>query len=388
MADVALYYPYVHPRDDGWLKHAVLYWPTIERIVPGGWVEPKTDSVTGKALTDAGILVAREPESAIADVAGALSGFVAARASELSQRYSLTAAEQLPARQAWNDKHLDLRLGWIHRGKISLAAVDTLLATGLATTRDDGVWIGMHPALSDVYMCALTAKLAATGGNMPITDEPLHHVAAAGWTVEDLSRALLPDAHLPAAAAGATDGGEYVVSLALKSFAVRNLADVPVERILKLRDDYHDEFLSFRAKLDQLVRGLSDLDDVTDPQALAHQIDVRYRDEVEADRRKLERELGRQRLDIISTAANFEIAGSGVAAVAALAALGAGTVLTGGATAAATALAAWSTGRKLQDQRTGIRARHASAWLLRIEEDLAPNRLAEQLRRLVRRFTG
>ncbi len=168
---------------------------------------------------------------------------------------------------------------------------------------------------------------------------------------------------------------------------MRNLADVPVERILTLRDDYHDEFLSFRAKLDQLVRGLSDFDDVTDPQALAHHIDVRYRDEVEADRRKLERELGRQRLDIINSVANFEIAGSGVA-VAALAALGAGTVLTGGATAAATALAAWSTGRKLQDQRTGIRARHASAWLLRVEEDLAPNRLAEQLRRLVRRFTG
>ena len=39
MADVALYYPYVHPRDDGWLKHAVLYWPTISNTSSpaAGW---------------------------------------------------------------------------------------------------------------------------------------------------------------------------------------------------------------------------------------------------------------------------------------------------------------------------------------------------------------
>jgi len=27
-----LYYPYIHIRDDDWLKGAVLYWPSVRRL--------------------------------------------------------------------------------------------------------------------------------------------------------------------------------------------------------------------------------------------------------------------------------------------------------------------------------------------------------------------
>jgi hypothetical protein len=31
---IALYYPYIHIRDDNWLKAAALYWPRIARLAP------------------------------------------------------------------------------------------------------------------------------------------------------------------------------------------------------------------------------------------------------------------------------------------------------------------------------------------------------------------
>ena len=155
-------------------------------------------------------------------------------------------------------------------------------------------------------------------------------------------------------------------------------------RILKLRDDYHDEFLSFRTKLDS-SRGLSDSTTSLTPRRSPTKSTCATGT--------------KWRPIAASWNANLDASGSTSSAAPQTSRspargwpsprsprYGAGTVLTGGAAAAATALAAWSTGRKLQDERTGIRARHASAWLLRVEEDLTPNRLAEQLRRLVRRL--
>jgi hypothetical protein len=239
MSDIALYYPYVHPRDDGWLKHAVLYWPVIERIVPGGYV--LTDTHTGKVLKDAKILVEREPQLAIAEVAGVFANFVRDRAAELEGQYSLAAARQLPAQRPWTINSLICGSAGSTEAR-SPRTFDTLCGTELVISQEDGFWIGMHPALSEVYMCALAAELAAAGRNTPITDHALHHVASTGWTFDDLSHALLPAVELPVAADAAPTAHDRVVSLALGSFALRNLADVPVERVIALREKHGEEF--------------------------------------------------------------------------------------------------------------------------------------------------
>jgi hypothetical protein len=58
------------------------------------------------------------------------------------------------------------------------------------------------------------------------------------------------------------------------------------------------------------------------------------------------------------------------------------------ATATTTAFVVWRTGRKLRKERAAIRANHASAWLLRVDEELTPGGLADHLGGLARRFTG
>jgi hypothetical protein len=59
MQKPALYFPYVHIRDDEWLKAAALYWPSVHRLVPHGYA--KHDSVTAQVFMDARILRDEEP---------------------------------------------------------------------------------------------------------------------------------------------------------------------------------------------------------------------------------------------------------------------------------------------------------------------------------------
>ncbi|GDY32599.1 hypothetical protein GTS_42320 [Gandjariella thermophila] len=47
MDPIAVYYPYIHVRDDTWLKYAALYWPRLGRLRPPGY--PVSDSLVARA---------------------------------------------------------------------------------------------------------------------------------------------------------------------------------------------------------------------------------------------------------------------------------------------------------------------------------------------------
>ncbi|WP_405868153.1 hypothetical protein OG407_49790 [Streptomyces sp. NBC_01515] len=50
MQRIGLYYPYIHFRDEQWLKLAALYWPQIARAVPRDY--QVRDSRTAAILAD------------------------------------------------------------------------------------------------------------------------------------------------------------------------------------------------------------------------------------------------------------------------------------------------------------------------------------------------
>jgi uncharacterized protein DUF6236 len=379
-ADIALYYPYVHPRDDGWLKHAVLFWPRIARIIPTDYLRSDTDSA--RKLYDAGILVDRKPEPAAASVSADFGHFVVAHVAELSERYSLAAARELePPSDIRAYEHVNPQYGWIHRGKMTIDAIAALTDSKLATEHGD--WIGMHPALSNVYMCALTAKLAARGRNVPITDQDLHHVAAAGWELGDLARALLPDTHLTEDVGdGETGPEQLVVSLALRSLVLPGIDGVPIERIIEMRKEHGDQFIRFRAAIADLAASVADLDDIEDPDALAQHVELRYEDTIEADRRALVNDLKRKRFDVADSAVSLQAVPPKGLAAAAIADI----VSPGVATGARTAIAAM---KIIRSQRAGaeeIKARHPTAWLISVENGMTPAGLAGLLQRIARKF--
>src|SRR4051794_11430979 len=111
----ALYFPYIHIRDDNWLKAAALYWPTVRRIVPHDY--PKHDSATAAALAGEGVLREVNPGWAMFHSAHDLVRAIESNIDAVAQQYGLPQAYEEPDRSAgrhvwetWQDESL----AWIH----------------------------------------------------------------------------------------------------------------------------------------------------------------------------------------------------------------------------------------------------------------------------------
>ena len=117
------------------------------------------------------------------------------------------------------------------------------LQSGLARfdSPNDRQWIGMHPALSLVYMTALADQLAGERGLSPIADNSVDHIAVSGCTVERLAQALLQDVKLVENKPNAHEVEMGAALVALETVVPRNLATVPVDKILKFREKYPAE---------------------------------------------------------------------------------------------------------------------------------------------------
>ncbi len=386
MPEIALYYPYVHPREESWVKQALLFWPKIQRIVPDNY--PVTDSPMLRRLVDERILVERRPRPGAADIAGPFIEYVARHSKSLRRAYRVEKALTLPPQRGWNDSQLDPRLGWIHRGKVDPDAAEALIRFRLAKLHhNEPTWLGVHPTLFNVYMCSLAGGLARRTAKMtsPVTDGVLHHVGAFGWSIDSIAGALLTDLPGPEVSRrlpdGASDAGATLIAVAMRALVPRGLDKVPVERILELRHDHASEFARYRDTMSTLASEVAELDDAGDAATLAQHIEVLYEHKVEprlADLRKL---LHANHIKTAFTALSFEIAasttvvGGGVATVMSPQ-VGAG---------AATAIALGKVSYDIAGQRASARAASSAAWLVRVEE-LAPRTLRGRVGASLRRF--
>ncbi|KOX06657.1 hypothetical protein ADK66_22280 [Micromonospora sp. NRRL B-16802] len=86
----ALYYPYIHIRDEQWLKTAALYWPSIYRLVPDGYF--RSDGRTSAAFCDAGILRTVDPGAFTAGMESELAQALRRHGEDLVREFSVERA--------------------------------------------------------------------------------------------------------------------------------------------------------------------------------------------------------------------------------------------------------------------------------------------------------
>jgi len=152
-----------------------------------------------------------------------------------------------------------------------------------------------------------------------------------------------------------------------------------------LRESHGADFQRFRKRVEELAASVGDdLDDVVDAQALAHHVELRYRDTVAQDLEQLREVLREQRFRYVDDAVGLSVVPPTTIAATAVADLATAGVATG----AMTALAAWKMRRSRCARRNAEMARSPATWLLRIEQELAPRDLAGRLRAIARRFAG
>lgn len=281
-SSIALYYPYIHIRDDTWLKYAALYWPVVTRLVPEGY--PTEDSPVAAGFVRAEVLSDLPTTAALPETNSDFFGMVSARADELRARFGITHREGWPVRDGGAGSEgpgADPRLTYLHYSKFQARHINMIVRNGLGEKHYGyhGNWLGMHPDLAAVYMCLLVNQLAQHESLHPVTDQDLPHDALLEWDVERVTEVLLG---VPPRLRQRDMTQEFVTA-AVHTVVPAGLADVPVEKILELRETFRGDFYRFRAHVgdrftelradatahrhlsvavDELVRGeLADLED-------------------------------------------------------------------------------------------------------------------------------
>lgn len=181
-AKTRLLFPFIHIRDDNWLKSAALSWPSVRRLVPNGYV--KHDSPTASAFFDAGVLQDADPAGLVDVTAWDLLRSLKKNKDFLVRKYGIARAQKTWSGEVWGEGSEDGRtpaLGWIHVTKSQPRVVNFLADSGLAMLgRSDcrwdlqqpgDPWVGLHPALAGAYMTALASRVSERAHFQPLTDQ-------------------------------------------------------------------------------------------------------------------------------------------------------------------------------------------------------------------------
>lgn len=394
MADTALYYPYIHFRDDAWVKAAALFWPRLARLLPRDY--PTDDSDTVRCLRDElGFVVDVAPRGGSEEVARSFQGFVESHERDLVERFGLNEKSGLPAPETMSPSYgaqASLALGWIHVDKMTFSLAEYLIDAGIAQwgRAHDMRWIGLHPRLASVYSCALAEHIATTNKIETITDQVLEHGALNGWGAEALAAAVLGGDDHHAGPPG--EAKAAFVVLALRSVIPQGLEHIPPGEIVRVRKTLQQEFFEFRTFVDSLASRFAEIVAMPDPSLADAELRSEFEREVtirvEALKKGMRKVGWAPASSLLSRKAPVSPAAFGAAVVAASAAGVAGSA---GATLTAATVGAGVLLDSAVEYRTARKSNRQAAasspvgYLLGLERQLRPAGVVAKVRSVLNR---
>ncbi|HYD40221.1 MAG TPA: DUF6236 family protein [Anaeromyxobacter sp.] len=370
----ALYYPFIHFKNDGWVKVAALYWDKLGRIVPYEYVTEDSDTV--KALGS--FVTTLRPGWVLPEFAQSWVEFVTQHGPKLKAKYALSHRDQWPVLpeterppRPGGPSGNDPRLGYVFVEKMSEDVYRAMKQSDLCSTDTPrGQWIGMHPRLAWVYMTALAEQLAGERGLRPLTDETRDHLAVSGLSTERLAHALLGSVALVDSKPTPTEIETTLISIAFRSVVPADPAALAVDKVLAFREKYPNERAAFQDAVTSFLGSREWLKSIADP----HVLEQRLRDEYEKSwATKLEDlrdKLAEVGIDTVLSCFNLKaVLPAGVVAVAGALAVPLNPIAAGVAGLALGAIPALRDKRKTARQE--LKASPVS-FLYRMEQDLAP----------------
>jgi hypothetical protein len=389
---IGLYYPYIHFRDESWLKLAALYWDKMGRIVPHQYETHDSDIV--KQLKEEVDFI----ENVVPDYETDLVGqkflvVLVEHEAKLRTYYGLDAwfphLESKPgldlaahpleytfdqsAKRIRIDRtqqqalaREDAALAFVHFKKMGPELFGALEATHLAALTEDEQWVGMHPKLVTVYMTALANEMAARKHYHPLTNNTKDHIAVTGYTPERLTQALLGNVTLVQSEPTAHEIIAQMANIALRFVAPKNIAEVPLDKIIELRDKRTKELANFQGYIKELVDEMPWLYTV-DPIALESHLKVLYRKQIKPHLDEIEALCRSMKIETIDRTMNVRAVASELPA--------------GDPVAINSGEIALNLQPSIIDKYRWEKTRTeaAAAYLFHVNEQLKPNTLGEQI---------
>jgi hypothetical protein len=187
----ALYYPFIHIRDEAWLRSTLLFFPRVVRMTPGNYALQDSEFVRELANTEGrrGPLVDSYRLDSYPSYEAGL---------RLATRFEADVAD--PSFCAKYDRsetlrgHGDDSLFQIHRDKFAFPLINVLSTAGLAwspSRPNRGDWFAVHPVIGEVMMSTVAAAAARSQGLDVLTDAGRNHVITSSRDEQAIYDALL-----------------------------------------------------------------------------------------------------------------------------------------------------------------------------------------------------
>lgn len=382
----ALYYPYIHFKDEKWLVTAALYWDRMSRIVPG--LYPTHDGPDVQALGD--FVETIRPHTVEAAFIDDFITFIERHGERLRTRYAIADIDTWPRVRfprppaSGGPSGSDPRLAYVFYEKVPASLEAVLIGFDLAVRdRHDARWLGMHPHLTAVYTTALARQLATSQGLHPLTDEEVDHVAIGDWTLDRLANAVLSDTIAPEPAR--RDATEVESAAACMAFetVVPDPATLTVENVLEFRRKYPLERSAFQSYVAGFVSSRDWLGLIRDERVMRGRIQAEYDKELRPRIGELREKL--HDADIGTMTGIMGMTVGAPAAASGLAAMAGVSPQPVAAFAAGAALAVIPMLRDRRKARADVFA-HPIGYLMRIERDLTAPHLMASIVDAVRKF--
>jgi hypothetical protein len=267
----ALYFPYIHFQDENWLKHTLLYWDGLKRIVPPGY-KPH-DSELVKALISEGFIESVDPGPYTAAVA---DEFIPTLRELMSTRGHASRGETVAREVEANAQQAS-----VHIQKMDERVADMLRSSGLA--QQSGDWYAMDSGTAGYYMLCLAAHISEKQHAPMLSDS---FEMETGGTYFQHSRIRSQNSQSRADAAAFT--------LARMVMPVPQPADLSALSVHQMIDFYRDhdtQRTQFRKAIEKVTNDAANLEDSTAVKDLLQQEKKRIKSAL-ADQKKAIDEFG------------------------------------------------------------------------------------------------
>jgi hypothetical protein len=386
-----LYFPFIHVRDDDWLKTAALYWPSVRRLVPRGY--PKHDSPTAQTFFDAAILQDETPDILLDSTAWDLLRTLRQNADLLVRDYSIQQAHEDWDGRPWGaqiEHGREPQLGWIHVTKFPPRVVDFLSSKDLARHgRSDpsDPWIGLHPVLAGAYMTVLAGRLSEQAYFEPLTDQVDLRVATPSNDAQTAMNLLLGRKYADRRTVedDAAAGVAAYVMLAMQYARPNNLDTVPADKIVQCRERLTEEIQAFRDYVDSQRSELAELASIPIQSRRLESFAEHVQHTVQRPLEQLEKGL---RLHKLEPTRSLFLAGSVAAPLAVSATLEAAGMTPHAVTTAGTLAAIGSAWWQVETIREHARASSPVGYLLDVRDLLTPKTLTARVKKVLRGTYG
>lgn len=244
----ALYYPWIDIKNDTWLKNAMLYWDSIQTIVPQSVSNPYKND-TSKEFYENGYLIPLRVNSRMDEIE-TLQNEVLKYLNSKEAAAILLSKENSNSYRLYKDKlpH-NIQMIGMYPEKLPQSIRYTFENFPL---RDNDSFL-VNKQFASFYMTLLSAKLADVHGISLLTESSPHNILANSSRFEGGAHLVNHNNRYPRFREKLEE--VYLKKALLSEILLEKInlsADTTVKKIIKFKEKHKDELGRFRTKIDEL----------------------------------------------------------------------------------------------------------------------------------------